>query len=229
MVKKHTKTQKRNARYPIFYALQKYFQNTEPATLQKQLGYQSAAKSQSAIEKFCRAQDLLEWLNAAHYDFTHTALSFLEKCKEIVAQGLVENAKADDFQNEMERATLEMQRANDLKNSYIRVQTDFKRENQPIFALGLSTGMLVIKLPIKETWLARDIKTACLPEIPRIVRAHFKENGGRLGYPYTSNILGYTLFLKNGQNFETYHFDTQGNPTESPNPDDTQPQASFGF
>lgn len=215
-----------NGRFPIFYALQSYFQNEKLEMIQQQLGYKNADKCSAALKKFATCKELTAWLHKGHFDFTHTTLSILEKCKAILAQGLIENATLPAFEAEIKKANVEIQRWRDFRRSYIRVQTDFRRQNQPIFALGLSSGMLYIDLPIKDEWLTEEVE-AVLPKIPEIVRRHYQSHEGRLSYPFTSNIVGYSLYLKKGKQTTPYYFDTEGNPTESESPKDTHPRASL--
>lgn len=220
------KEKERNGRFPIFYALQSYFQNGDFKIIQKQLGYNNADKCNVAIKKFASCKELNDWLRTGHFDFRHTNLSFLEKCKEIVAQGFIQNTTLENFELEIKKANVELQNWRDFMHSYIRIQTDFRRTTQPLFALGFSTGMLYAPIPLEDEYLEKGI-AACLTKIPEVVRSHYKRHEGRLGYPFTSNILGYSLCLREGDKGTFYYYDTDGNRTEKPNPKDTYPRASF--
>lgn len=246
----------KEAKYPYFCALQRYLKITlinEPKNLTKYLGYTSESKCHIAVERFANCNNPYEWLYKGHFDFTHTSLSFLQQCerfmsdkdfldkielgiksqKHILQQGKkglldeIELGKAQKaFHNEIEKAKVEAQRLADLRYCLVRIQTDFRRDSQPIHCLALASGMLYFKLSIKNEWIEKGLECA-LQELPQILRKHYEENKGRLGYPYASNIVGYSVLWKNGDEKTTLYFDTQGKRVEKPSEKDTHPRASI--
>ena len=216
---KENKEKERNGRFPIFYALQSYFQNGDFKIIQKQLGYNNADKCNAAIKKFVSCKELNDWLRTGHFDFRHTNLSFLEKCKEIVAQGFIQNATLENFELEIKKANVELQNWWDFMHSYIRVQTDFSPTPQDHhFALAASMSIYV-DFPLEDDYLHKGM-SAILSKITDIVRHHYKTHEGRMGSPFPSNIVGYTLCLQEGDKTTFYYYDTDGNRTEKPSPKD---------
>ena len=222
-------------RYTHFYALQNYLKNaleSSPKILAKRLGYASESKCEKAVRKLIACKEPYEWLDRGFFDFTHTSLSLLEKCANIVGEGLFDEIKAAQneaeqaqaLRAEIERARLEARRLADLKYLEVRIQTDFRRREQPIHILALCAGMLYFKPKIKEEWLQNGVECV-LSELPSILRTHYEENKGCLREPYASRIVGYSVFWRNGDEKRVIHFDTQGNRTDKPSEKDTHPNA----
>lgn len=205
------------------------------------------------MERFAGCNNPYEWLCKGCFDFTHTGLSFLQRCerligdkdfldkiesgiknqKHILQQGEkrlldeVELGTAQKaFQDEIEKAKVEAQRLSDLRSCFVRIQTDFRRGTQPIHILALAREMLYFELPIKDEWIEKGLECA-LQELPQILHEHYEKKKGRLGYPYESNIVGYSVLWKNGDKQEMIHFDTQGKRVEEPSEKDTHPRASI--
>ena len=215
-------------RYPAFNAVQNYLRGADVLKIKKPLGYFSTEKCQRALEKFCAGSELYEWLDCGFFDLKHTSESFIEKCVELAESGEIPNVAAADLKAEIAKAKIEVLRWNDLYASYIRVQTDFVRQNQPLFSLGLSAGMLSFGIIIRDEYLEKGVQH-CLKTVPPLLRAHYEDHGGKLPYPFSSNILGYTLFLQDAGKRTIYYFDTAGNRVESPAPNNTNFYASFSI
>lgn len=221
-------------KYPYFCALQRYLKSAlknESKKLAKELGYTSESKCHIAVEKLLQCDKPYEWLYKGHFDFTHTSLSFLQRCERFIGEkgfaDEIELARAQKaFHNEVEKARVEAQRLADLRYCLVRIQTDFRRDSQPIHCLAFASGMLYFKLSIKNEWIEKGLEWA-LQELPQILRKHYEENEGRLGYPYASNIVGYSVLWKNGDEKTTLYFDTQGKRVEKPSEKDTHPRASI--
>lgn len=183
------------------------------------------------MEKLLQCDKPYEWLYKGYFDFTHTSLSFLQRCERFIGEkGFVDEIELASaqkaFQNEIEKARVEAQRLADLRYCLVRIQTDFRRDSQPIHILAFASGMLYFKLSIKNEWIEKGLERA-LQELPQILRKHYEENEGRLGYPYASNIVGYSVLWKNGDEKTTLYFDTQGKRVEKPSEKDTHPRASI--
>ena len=222
-------------RYPHFYNLQKCLKNaleSSPKILAKRLGYASEKKCAAAVQRLLAFDEPYEWLDAGHYDYTHTSLSLLQKCAQLVGEGFLgeikaaqdDAAKLREFRAEVERAKAEAQRLADLHYLEIRIQTDFRRREQPIHILALCAGMLYFRPKLKEEWLQNGVECV-LGDLPQILREHYEANKGCLGYPYTSRIVGYTVFWRNGDEKRVFYFDTQGNEISAPSERDTNPRA----
>lgn len=245
------------AKYPYFCALQRYLKIAlinEPKNLIKYLGYASESRCRTSVERFASCNNPYEWLCKGYFDFTHTSFSFLQRCERLIGDkdfldkiesgiksqkhilrqgkkrlldevGLGTAQKA--FQDEIEKAKVEAQRLSDLRSCFVRIQTDFRRGIQPIHILALARGMLYFELPTKDEWIEKGLEYA-LQELPQILHEYYEKKKGRLGHPYESNIVGYSVLWKNGDKQEMIHFDTQGKRVEEPSEKDTHPRASIG-
>lgn len=218
-IKKLTSKIQSSKRYPYFYALQtclKHALSNSPALLQKRLGYQSQSKCVAAVKKLCACDEPYEWLDEGHYDFTHTSLSLLEKCADIVGEGFFGEIKAAQdeaaLRAEIERARLEAQRLADLRKGVVQAVTDFrfiKGYHSPC-QLAFSGSAGRFELTIKEEWLQNGVECA-LKEMPQIIRQHFKSCDGKVRNVYGAyNIIGYKVFYKGGNEWQTLYFDTKG-------------------
>ena len=86
--------------------------------------------------------------------------------------------------------------------------------------------MLYFEIPIKNEWIENDLECA-LQELPQILREHYENKKGRLGYPYESNIVSCSVLWKNGDKQEILHFDTQGKRVKEQSEKDTHPIVSI--
>ncbi len=211
-------------RYPHFYALQNYLKNAlfnSPKMLAKRLGYASESRCEKAVQRLIACDEPYEWLDGGHYDFTHTSLSLLERCADIVGAGLWGEIKAAqeaavavrEFRAEIERARLEAQRLADLHKCVVQAVTSFrfiKGHHSPC-QLAWSGGMGRFKLEIKDEWLEKGLECA-LKELPRIICEDYERRGGKVRNVYGAyNIVCYTVFWKNGDEERALKFDTKGN------------------
>lgn len=245
------------AKYPYFCALQRYLKIAlinEPKNLIKYLGYASESRCRTAVERFASYNNPYEWLCKGHFDFTHTSLNFLQRYERLIGdkdflgkiesgiksqkhilqqdkKGLLDEVELEKaqkaFQDEIEKAKVEAQRLSDLRSCFVRIQTDFRRDTQPIHILAFARGMLYFELPTKDKWIENDLECA-LQELPQILCEHYEKKKGRLSAPYASNIVGYSVLWKNGNKQEMLHFDTQGKRVKEPSEKYTHSRASIG-
>ena len=221
----HSKIHKKG-RYPYFYALQAFLKDARryfPAKVQEGLGYFGAAKFETALEKFLDCREPYEWLCSGHYDFTHSALSFLEKCADFVKNGdLGEYNSVAEFQAEIARAFKDTKRYADwVLSRWVHVQTDFPFNAQTLAMLGLASGTCFELEKIPDSWVEKGVDYALKKDIPAILREHFESHGGVIPYPFKSKILGYAITFKTGDTERQVFFDTNGNVTEKPHKNTT--------
>lgn len=98
-----------------------------------------------------------------------------------------------------------------FKNSYIYVNTNFKRNREPIFALALSEAKRRISLSSKEELFCKTIEEV-FEFVSSFVKSHYLQNNGNLGI--WGDIQTYQLNLEGN----VYVFDTEGRflPLEVP-------------
>ena len=110
----------------------------------------------------------------------------------------------DTINNEIENIALFKHEVEKFKDSYIFVNTNFKRKNEPIFTLALCENQRRISLYKKENLLFKS--TDEILEILSIeIKKHYLQNSDNLGI--WGKIVSFQVHL-----FDTiYIFDTNGN------------------
>ena len=211
----------KKGRYPYFYALKKYFKNAlcnSPDALKESLGYLGFAKCETAVEKFLDCEEPYQWLFKRHNDFTHTSLSFVEKCAVFVKNGDLKDFKNPaDFQREIAHAMRDARRYADwIDSRWVHVQTDFLFTAQRLVMLGLASGTCFELEKIPDSWVEKGVDYALESDIPAILREHFESHGGVIPYPFSSKILGYAITFKHANAERQVFFDTDGNIMEKP-------------
>ncbi len=168
----------------------------------KELEYNSQARGLKSLNAFLEYKTLYSWIYSGHYDFKYTAITFFEKLVEIFCL----NKK--DITAELDRCkeiNLEIDR---YQNSYIFINTNFKRSTQPIFALCMLESKRNLVLPIEELIFKSDEEVFKI--ISLIVLQHYKNSDGKIG------IWGTTInYIYHHSDGKTYTFDINGNRIEN--------------
>jgi len=161
------------------------------------LGYASNKKALEALDKFTSSKDLYNWLHSGYYDFKYTALSFFKKLCEIIDidKDIVDKVLLDDkkYHAEMER----------FQDSYIYVNTNFKRKGEPIFTLAFSESRRRLKIPLEN--LLFKTESEVLNSASDFIENHFSTTKGDIG------IWGKAVNYVFHHNVNKYIFDTEGN------------------
>lgn len=92
--------------------------------------------------------------------------------------------------------------------SYIFVNTNFKRKNEPIFALASLESKRRISITNVDEITSKN-KDEMFQILGNIIKNHYKQNSGALSV--WGNIVNYQAHLKD----ELYLFDTSGNHLEN--------------
>ena len=171
------------------------FQNK--TLLTKELGYSNSTKFEKTLNKFFQFSTLYGWFQCGHYDLVNTAEDFFIKLSK--ALKIDENT----INNEIKNITLYKHEVEKFKDSYIFVNTNFKKKNEPIFALALCENQRKISLYKKENLLFKS--TDEMLEILSIeIKKHYLQNSDNLGI--WGKIVSYQVHL-----FDTiYILDTNG-------------------
>ena len=161
------------------------------------LGYTSNKKALEALKKFTNSEDLHSWLHSGFYDFKYTAFSFFQKLCEIINidRDVVNQALIDD-----KKYHVELKR---FQNSYIYVNTNFKRKGQPIFALAFSESRRRLKIPVKNLLFKNEDKI--LKSVSDFIVNHYTTTKGDIG------IWGKAVNYVFHHNGNKYNFDIEGN------------------
>lgn len=166
------------------------------------LGYASNKKALEAFDKFLDSQDLYSWLHSGFFDFKYTAPSFFKKLCEIIGieESVVNQSLLDD---KIHHAELEK-----FKDSYIFINTNFKRKSEPIFALAFLESKRHIKINPEKLIFKTDKKI--LEIVSKLIIDNYKETKGNIGI--WGDIVNYVY---HNYDDKTYLFDTNGKMIEN--------------
>ncbi|MDN5069891.1 hypothetical protein O8C76_02465 [Aliarcobacter butzleri] len=165
--------------------------------LAKELGYSSQIKFEKTLNKFLEISTLYEWFQCGHYDLVNTAQDFFIKLSR--ALKIDENT----INNEIKNISLYKHEVEKFKDSYIFVNTNFKRKNEPIFALALCENQRRISLYKNENLLFKSIDEI-LEILSKEIKEHYLGNSDKLGI--WGKIVSYQVHLFD----KIYVFDTSG-------------------
>ena len=172
------------------------FQNK--TLLTKELGYSNLTKFEITLNKFLQFSTLNEWFQCGHYDLVNTAGDFFIKLSKAL------KIDEDTINNEIKNITLYKKEIEKFKDSYIFVNTNFKRKNEPIFALALCENQRRISLYKNENLLFKTIDEL-FEVLSKEIKEHYLQNEGTLKIWGKINSYQVHLFGK------IYVFDTNGN------------------
>ena len=172
------------------------FQNK--TLLTKELGYSNSTKFEKTLNKFFQFSTLYGWFQCGHYDLVNTAEDFFIKLSKAL------KIDEDTINNEIENITLYKKEIEKFKDSYIFVNTNFKRKNEPIFALALCENQRRISLYKIENLLFKTIDEI-FEILSKEIKKHYLQNKGTLKIWGKINSYQIHLFGK------IYVFDINGN------------------
>lgn len=126
----------------IFKTLQTNLVNLdERLNLVKKLGYYNLDKLNQALLKITQAKSLDEFLQNGYYDYVYTSENLVLKLAKIYGFDIL------DELNQAKKLNDEVKK---YKNSYIYIDTNFKRTTQPIFMLAMMQGARYLYFDKKE-------------------------------------------------------------------------------
>lgn len=177
-------------------------QNTDKATLAKQLDYNNVSKFEKRLQESLQSKYL--GLDNAYYDFNLTTKEFVQKlCTALEIPALL-------YKQVVSEISAELLKEKEPK-PYFFLETNFKRDNQPIFALAamqgerfLSVNRSIYQLPLNEQ----------LEKLSSLVRVHFNDFpkfwmwGEIKSYVYFYNEDTVIIFSTDGEVIEACdHYD----------------------
>ncbi len=170
--------------------------------LSKQLGYNVFKNFSSTYNLFIRSSTINSWLGTGYYDLVNTSESFFVKLSQ----------HAGFSQKEIDKVLIAFSRLKTEKEkfieSYIFVDTGFKRTNQSLLSLIALSSRRYLQLYGNEKLLFKN-KAALISELSILVKAHYLNNEGKL---YMWGDI---------QRYKVYHqdcifiFDPEGNLVKS--------------
>ncbi len=149
----------------IFQTLQTNLTNLdEHLNLAKKLGYYNLDKLNQALLKITQAKSLDDFLQNGYYDYVYTSENLVLKLAKIYGFDIL------DELNQAKKLNDEVKK---YKNSYIYIDTNFKRTTQPIFMLAMMQGARYLYFDKKELVFKSLDKQ--LQFISKIVKNHYKK------------------------------------------------------
>jgi len=144
------------------------------ADIATELGYKSSKskKVTQALNELLNASDISSYLDKSYYDFKYDSRTLLKAICKIAA---ISNADYDFAIKEYEDRK---QKLLAMKEPYIFVDTNFRRNNEPIFALAILENTRRIQLD-KEIYLEKS-EDEIDAYVRNAIKIHYKKNGGKL-------------------------------------------------
>lgn len=166
--------------------------------LSKKLGYSNQVKFEETLNKFLQFENLNQWFEKGHYDLVNNAEDFFIKLSKAL------NIEDSLIDKELKEIELYKQEVEKFKYSYIFVNTNFKRKNEPIFTLAFCENQRRISLYKIENLLFKTMDEI-FEVLSKEIKEHYLQNDGTLKIWGKINSYQVHLFGK------IYIFDTNGN------------------
>lgn len=165
--------------------------------LSRKLGYNNQENFEKTLDKFLSSSTLHAWLQSGNYDFVNQPHEFYSKislalgCDKMLINRTLEKEKA---------IILEEKR---FKNSFIFINTNFHRKNEPISVLAFLENTRRISLKRKEEIYFKKIDEI-LEILSKEIQKHYEAHNE--GLPLWGKIASYQAHLED----KIYIFDTNG-------------------
>jgi len=144
-----------------------------PDTVLKKMGYRNPDHARERLESLTKAPSIESWLRHSSYDLHYSGKEFLRKLFEVLS------LPADALEEELKLFDDKTVALAKMQQPYIYIDTNFKRQSQPIFALAMMEGRR--RIPIdKEKSYGRELDKVLKRVGEIIVCRHYRESGGEL-------------------------------------------------
>lgn len=152
-------------------ALQQRLREHDIGQVLRQLGYapdnrQAMARLLQAVESPCHG------LDQSHYDFRYSSPEFLRALCRVL------DLAPEPVEAEITRIQAALQHAREAWRPFIWVDTHFRRQSQPLFALAACESQRYLRFdwPLAQQPLAQQ-----LPVVRGRISEHWQTTGGQLG------------------------------------------------
>jgi len=176
---------------------------TSDKELYKKMGYNTQKLFEKTLNKFFESKDIKEWLLKSHYDLVNSSNQFFNKLAKELG---VDESEIKEIIHEYERCLKEKKK---FENSYIFVNTNFRRTTESNLTLGYAERIRRISLSDREDLYFKS-EEEILQEVSKIVKEHYKETNGEL--KIWGKIANYQVHLEE----KTFVFDIDGNLLKKP-------------
>jgi len=174
-------------------------QSYRPGDLVELIGYRQSqqTKAVNRLNLLLSVPSLLRWYDQSGFDFKYSNREFLLKLGDVL------NIPQAEVTAGITATNKEQVRIVKMFQPYIFIDTNFKRQSQPIFVLAFLEGRRHINISRDD--VLRD-KEAELKRIQRIVIQHYRDNKGSLNlwgkiqrYIYVFDVNQQWAILPNGE------------------------------
>lgn len=179
----------------IYEQIKELTLNSDKKALSKALGYAREKNFSSALADLQRANSLDEFMSKGHFDWSHSSKTLILALSEHF--GL-------NIEDEFNAAKIHYDERAKFRGSYIYIDTNFKRFNEPIFALAMAQYLRYISLTPFLDELCFKTLDEQLNIISKVVKDYYQKTQS---LPVFGEITGFKLYLL-GKN---YALDTDGN------------------
>ena len=182
----------------IYEELKILTQNSDKKALSKALGYVREQNFARALANLEAAKSLDEFITKGHFDWAHSSETLILALSKHFSLSIdAELSEVQKLYNERIK----------FKGSYIYIDTNFKRKNEPIFALAMAQHLRYISLTPFLDELCFKTLDEKLNIISKVVKDYYHKTKS---LPVFGEITGFKLYLL-GKN---YSLDTNGNFTD---------------
>ena len=182
----------------IYEQLKILTQNSDKKALSKALGYVREQNFTRALANLEAAKSLDEFITKGHFDWAHSSETLILALSKHFSLSIdAELSEVQKLYNERIK----------FKGSYIYIDTNFKRKNEPIFALAMAQHLRYISLTPFLDELCFKTLDEQLNIISKVVKDYYHKTKS---LPVFGEITGFKLYLL-GKN---YSLDTNGNFTD---------------
>lgn len=179
----------------IYEQIKELTLNSDKKSLSKALGYAREKNFSSALADLQRANSLDEFMSKGHFDWSHSSKTLILALSEYF--GL-------NIKDELNAAKIRYDERAKFRGSYIYMDTNFKRFNEPIFALTMAQHLRYISLiPFLDELCFKALDEQ-LNIISQIVKDYYQKTKT---LPVFGEITGFKLYFLG----ENYSLDTDGN------------------
>ena len=179
----------------IYEQIKELTLNSDKKLLSKALGYAREKNFSSALANLQSANSLDEFMSKGHFDWSYSSKTLILALSEHF--GL-------NIEDELNAAKIHYDERTKFRGSYIYIDTNFKRFNEPIFALAMVQHLRYISLTPFLDELCFKALDEQLNIISKIVKDYYQKTKS---LPVFGEITGFKLCLL-GKN---YALDTDGN------------------
>lgn len=178
----------------IYEQLKILTQNSDKKALSKALGYVREQNFTRALANLEAAKSLDEFITKRHFDWAHSSETLILALSKHFALNIdAELSEVQKLYNERVK----------FRGSYIYIDTDFRRNNEPIFALAMAQHLRYISLTPFLDELCFKALHEQLKTISKITKSYYQKTQT---LPIFGAITGFKLYFL-GKN---YSLDTNG-------------------